>query len=118
MIAVHAIMSGVDYRRKYGPRRGDSRYRAESRHWGRNDSMPAAAGNSGEGLGCSQGTLTGNGGFIFPPRGFFLDLRRAGGATVARNGAAGKNRTFDPALHTTTAFAALAVRGLDYPLAV
>ncbi len=31
-------------------------------------------------------------------RGIFWDLRRAGGATVARIGAAGKNRTFDPAL--------------------
>ena len=26
-----------------------------------------------------------------------MDLRRAGGATVARNGAAGKNRSFGPA---------------------
>ncbi len=33
----------------------------------------------------------------FPP-GDFWGFRRAGGATVARNGAAGKNRTFDPAL--------------------
>ena len=37
-------------------------------------------------------------GRLISPPGDFLDLRRAGGAAVARNGAAGRNRTFDPAL--------------------
>ncbi len=83
MIAGHAIMSGVGYNRsmdraamtaaierKTGIRGGIRGHRSAAR----------------------------KGRFVFPPGDFFLDFRRAGGATVARNGAAGKNRTFDPAL--------------------
>ncbi len=83
MLAVHAIMSGVGYNRsmdraavttaierKTGIRGGIRGHRSAAR----------------------KGRL------IFPSGGFFLDLRHAGGATAARNGAAGKNRTFDPAL--------------------
>ncbi len=82
MIAVHAIMSGVGYNRsmdraavtaaierKTGIRGGIRGHRSAAR----------------------------KGRSIFPP-GEFWDLRRAGGATVAGNGAAGKNRTYDPAL--------------------
>ncbi len=83
MLAVHAIMSGVGYNRSMD-----------------HAAVTAAIGRKTGIRGGIRGhrSAARKGRFISPPGDFFLDLRRGGGAAVARNGAAGKNRTFDPAL--------------------